>query len=135
MEEWLTEYHNFHNIYWWGTKSFSDDYIPNQKIVFMIKIQYLVFIRNDEIPTILDDNGYLYNKNHTQPIESLEGNYFSGFKVAPISFDCKKFGAIIPNAEVLVSLIPRTHIHNVITIKWIPLDLEGDPLEPLEGLQ
>ncbi len=99
----------------------------------MIKIEYLIFIRNDEIPTIPDDNGYLYNKSRTKPVEILEGNYFSGFKVTPISFGGKKIVVIIPDAEVLVNLIPIAHIHNVITIKWIPLDLEGDPLEPLEG--
>jgi hypothetical protein len=37
----------------------------------MIKIEYLVFIRNDEIPTIPVDNGYLYNKIHTKLVEIL----------------------------------------------------------------
>jgi hypothetical protein len=32
-----------------------------------------------------------------------------------------------------VNLFSKTHIHNVITIKWVPPNLEGNPLEPPRG--
>jgi hypothetical protein len=83
----------------------------------MIKIEYLVFINNDETPIILADNGSLYNKIHTKPIGILEGNYYNGFKVTPASFGDKKIVVVNLDAKVLVNLFSKTHIHNVITIK------------------
>jgi hypothetical protein len=96
----------------------------------MITIEYLVSIRNNEIPTWLANNGSLYNKIHTKPIETLKGNHYNDFKAIHVSFGGKKNVIIDPNVEVLVNLISRTHFHSVVTIKWLWLDLGGDPPNP-----
>jgi hypothetical protein len=32
-----------------------------------------------------------------------------------------------------MNLLPKTLFHSVVTTKFIPLDIEGDPLEPPRG--
>ncbi len=38
-----------------------------------------------------------------------------------------------PDVEVLMNLLPKTPFHNVVTTKFVPLDLEGDPPKPPRG--
>ncbi len=97
------------------------------KYVPITTIKYPVFVRNDEIPTVPAENGFLYNRIHIKPVETLEGNHYSGFKAIPVSPSAKKSIIVKPNAKVPLNLISKTPFHNVITTKLVPLDLRGNP--------
>lgn len=49
------------------------------KYVFITTIRYLISVRNDEIPTVPAENGFLYNRVRTKLVENLERNHSSGF--------------------------------------------------------
>jgi hypothetical protein len=51
--------------------------------------------------------------------------------VIPISFGARNPIVVDPNVEVLVNLLSITFFHSIITTKFVPPDLGGDPLEPL----
>jgi hypothetical protein len=93
----------------------------------MIMIGYPIFVRNDEILLELIQHGSFYNKVYIKPIEILEGNHSSGFKIILINFGAKKSVVINLVLEVLVNLLSKTHFHNIVTIKSIPPNLGGDP--------
>jgi hypothetical protein len=38
------------------------------------------------------------------------------------------------NVEVLMNLLPKTPFHNVVTIKFVPPNLGGDPPKPPRGV-
>jgi hypothetical protein len=82
---------------------------------------------------ILNENGYFHNKVHTKLIEILEGCHFNGFKVILVSSSAWKSIVVNPDVEMSVNLLPKTPFHNVIIITFVPLNLRGDPLKPLEG--
>jgi hypothetical protein len=50
-----------------------------------IIIRYLVSIKDDEILTVLVDNGSFHNKVCIEPVETLEKNHYSGFKAIFVS--------------------------------------------------
>jgi hypothetical protein len=104
---------------------------PN-RFVLMTIIGYPIFVKNDEFFGIPNENGYLYNKVCTKPIETLEGSHYSSFKVVHVSFGVRKFVAVNPNVKVLVNLISRMYFHDVITIKIIALDPRGNPLDTMK---
>jgi hypothetical protein len=103
------------------------------KYVHATMAQYLISIRNDEIPIILIEKGYFHNTVHTNLIETLEGHHFNGFKVIHVSSNAQKSIMVNPNVEMQVNLLPKTLFHNVIIITFVPPDPRGDPLKPLEG--
>jgi hypothetical protein len=53
-------------------------------------IGYLIFVRNDEIPIVPTENGFLYNKIRTKLVGTLKGNHSSGFKTILVNFGAKK---------------------------------------------
>ncbi len=95
--------------------------------------RYQISIRNDEIPIILVENGYFHNRVHTKPIETLEGHHSNGFKEILVSSNAQKSIMVDLDADVLVNLLPKTPFHNVVTIKFVPPNPRGDPLEPPGG--
>ncbi len=89
-----------------------------------IMVEYPIFIRNDEIPTMLIENSSLHNK------VCIEGHHFSGFKVIFVNSSAQKYVVADLDAEVLMNLLPKTPFHNVLTIKSIPLNPRGVPPKP-----
>jgi hypothetical protein len=103
------------------------------KFVHATMARYLISIRNDEIPIILTKNGYFHNLIHTQFIETLEGNHFSGFKVILVSYNAQKSIVVNLDVDMLMNLLPKTPFHNVIIMTFVPLDPKGDPPKPLRS--
>jgi hypothetical protein len=89
---------------------------PN-RFVLMTIIGYPVSMNNNKILVVQVENGSLYNKVHTKPIETLEGNHFNGFKVIPINFGVKKSIVVEFHAKVPVNLTSITHFHNIVTTR------------------
>jgi hypothetical protein len=87
-----------------------------------------------KILTVSTRNGFVYNKIHTEPVETLEINHYSGFKAFNVNFGVKKYIRVELDVEVLMNLMSSSPFHNVITIKSIPLDLKVDPPKPLGGV-
>jgi hypothetical protein len=52
--------------------------------------KYSISVRNDEILAELVEHGFFYNKIRIKPIETLEGNHSSGFKLILINFGARK---------------------------------------------
>jgi uncharacterized membrane protein YesL len=73
--------------------------------VFVITVEYLVFVRNDEILIVLIENNSFHNKICIEPIETIEGHYSSGFKVTFVSSNARKSVVVDLNVEVLVNLL------------------------------
>lgn len=92
------------------------------KFVPTIMVKYLVFVRNDEIPSILIENSYLHNKVCIELIETIKGHHSSSFKKIFVSSNAQKSVVVDPNVEVLVNLLPKTPFHIVLIIKSIPLN-------------
>jgi hypothetical protein len=78
-------------------------------------VEYLIFVRNDQILVVLVDNGFSYNKIRTELIETLEGNHSSGFKAIVVNYSVKKSIVVYLDAKVLVNLLSKTPFHSVIT--------------------
>jgi hypothetical protein len=103
------------------------------KFVLVTIAKYLIFVKNDEIPAILVENGSLYNRIYIKPIETLKGNHYNGFKIVLVSSSAKKSIVVDPNAKVLMNLISKMPFHSVVTIKSIPPDPRKDPPKPAKG--
>ncbi len=104
------------------------------RFVFATTAKYPIYVRNDEICAILVDNGFFHNRICTKPIETIKGHHSSGFKVIHVSFDAWKSIVVDSDVEVLMNLLPKTPFHNVVTIKFVPPDLGGDPPKPPRGV-
>jgi len=104
------------------------------KSVHVIPTKYLISITNDENPIVLNDNGSFYNRKHTKPVETLKGNHFNDLKTISITFNARKFVVVDLDAEIPMNLLSRTPFHNVVTFKYVPLDLGGDPPQPPGGV-
>jgi hypothetical protein len=105
------------------------------KPMFVIPIEYPIFVRNDGILAILVENNSFYNRVRTKPIQDLEGNQYNGFKAIPTNHGAKKLVVVGFNVEILVNLLSKTHLHNIVTIKSIPPNLRRDLLEPPRGVK
>jgi hypothetical protein len=103
------------------------------RYVFVTIARYLVFVKNDEIPALSIENGFLYNKVCIEPIEILKGNHYNGFKAILVSSDVRNFVVLDLKVEVPMNLISITPFHNVVTTNSIPLDPKGDLPEPPKG--
>jgi hypothetical protein len=97
-------------------------------------VRYPIYVRNEGIPTILVGNSYLYNTICPKLVEVLEGNQYNDFKAIPPSFGTRKPIAIDFDAEIPLKLLSKTPFHNIVIIKFVPLDPRGDPLETLGGV-
>jgi hypothetical protein len=96
-------------------------------------IRYPIFVRNEGILTKLVENSFLYNRIRIKPIEVLEVNQYNDFKVIPPNSSTKKHVAIDSNAEIPLNLLSITPFHIIVTTKFVPPYLGGDPLEPRRG--
>jgi hypothetical protein len=72
---------------------------PN-RFVPMITTRYPISMKNDEFLGIPNENGYLYNRVRTEPIETLEGNHYSGFKAIHVTFGARNFVAMNLNVKI-----------------------------------
>ncbi len=63
-------------------------------------------------------------------VETLEKNHYNSFNTIHISLGAKKSIIIDINAKILLNLILRTPFHDIITTKYVPPDLIGDPPKP-----
>ncbi len=79
------------------------------RYVLMTMAGYPIFIRNDEIPIVLLENGFFYNRVRREPIEILEGNHYSGFKTIPISSGARIYVVVDPNVKVPMKLIYKNN--------------------------
>jgi hypothetical protein len=85
----------------------------------MITTRYPISVRNDEILVELVEHGSFYNRVRIEPIETLESNHSSGFKIILINFGARKSIVVNLVVELLVNLLSNTHFHNIIYTKSI----------------
>jgi hypothetical protein len=71
----------------------------------------------------------------TKCIDTLKGHHFSGYKVIFASYGAWKYVVVDLNAKVSINLMLKTPFHNVVTTKFVPLDLGGDLPKPPRMLQ
>ncbi len=102
------------------------------KYVPTTTIKHPVFVRNDEIPTMLIENSFFHNKVCIKPSETIR-HHSSGFKLIFVSSSARKYVMVDLDAEMLVNFLLKTPFHDVVTIKSIPQNLGRDPLEPRRG--
>jgi len=105
----------------------STRYVPITLVKYPISIKY------EGILAKLVKNSSLYNKVCTKFINVLEGNQYNNFKTIPTSSNTKKPIVVDYDVEITLSLLSRIPFHNVVIIKYVPLDLGEDPPKPLGG--
>lgn len=66
----------------------------------MTLTKYSIYVRNGEIPITLVDNGFFYNRIHTNLVRALEKNHPSNFKTILVSFSAKN--SIVVDHELTV---------------------------------
>jgi methyl coenzyme M reductase subunit C-like uncharacterized protein (methanogenesis marker protein 7) len=70
---------------------------------------------------------------YIEPIVTTQENYSHGSRLVPTSFLLKRFVVkeLFINVHVFLTIgIPS---HNIITIKFVPLNLRGNPSKPIGG--
>jgi hypothetical protein len=70
----------------------------------------------------LIENGFFYNIIHTKPIEVFKGNHFSDFKTILVSFGARKIIVVDLDVVIPMNLLSKPPFHNVIIIKFVPLN-------------
>jgi len=77
--------------------------------VLMTMAEYPIFIRNDETPIILLENGFFYNKVYKEHVEMLEGNHYNGLKIIHVSSNARKYVVVEFNVKVPMKLIYKNN--------------------------
>lgn len=108
------------------TITYPTKYVPTTTI------EHPVFVRNDEIPTMLMENSFFHNKVCIKPSETIR-HHSSGFKLIFVSSSARKYVVVDLDAKMLMNFLLKTPFHGVVTIKSIPPNLGKDPLEPWRG--
>jgi hypothetical protein len=89
--------------------------------------EYPISVRNDGIHVVLIENNSFYNKVIIEHVKALEGNHYNSLKVIHVSFGVREHVEVNPNAKILVNVLSRTPFHNIVTTKFVPPNLGGDP--------
>ncbi len=63
----------------------------------------------------------------------MERNHYNGLKAIHVSFGARKFVVVNLDAKIPLNLLLKTPFHSIVTTKFVPPDLRGDPPKPLGG--
>jgi hypothetical protein len=60
----------------------------------------------------------------------LERNHYNGLKAIHVNFGVRKFVVVDLDAEIPLNLLLKTRFHSIVTTKFVPPNLKGDPPKP-----